>query len=157
MCIMNLSLQNLSLLARSYLLESLCETGRRHQIQSGDKLWSEEQQTIKRMITELSADILEYYSEEQDITIKAEALIALMDAREIGNTEKELQQALEFAERLLPQMAGSPLKCKLLSYCYYYIEEPECAKEASRIIESWDKTQYTPEMREAIECYNMLI
>ena len=109
------------------------------------------------MIIELSADILKYYSEEQDVTVKAEALIALMDAREIGNTEKELQQALAFAERLLPQMAGSPLKCKLLAYCYDYIEEPECAKEASRIIESWDKTRYTPEMREAIACYNMLI
>ena len=152
---MNSFFHDLSLFSQNYLLQSLCETNRKQHTQPA-QLCGKEQQMIQQAITKLSENILNRYSHEQEITVKAESLIVVMDAREVCNTEKQLQQALTLAEQLLPQMPASPLKCKLLSYCYYYVEEPECANEASRIIENWDKTQYTAEMQEAVQCYQNL-
>lgn len=146
-----------SLLGVSCLLQALCEGCRKMQQCTGEGPQVKEQGQFRLMIKELSGVVLQNYAGEPDWMIKAQALISVMDAYEINGSEKDLQAALAYAEKLLPMLADCPLKCKLLSYCYYYVEEPECADEARRILESWDDSCYDREMQEAVNCYRELV
>mgnify|MGYP002589846321 CR=1 FL=1 len=148
---------NLSLYGLGGLLQSLCQSIRKKREYTGEGPLNEEQQELCSRVEELVSDIIQKYSYPEQPDVKAQALLALMDAYEILGKEDILKFALAQAEALLSVLPSSPLKCKLLSYCYYYVEEAECAKEASRIIAGWDKSCYTPEMTEAVECYFSLV
>lgn len=61
-------------------------------------------------------------------------LLALMDAYEITRNEKMLQQVLDVVSQNVDQMKVSTEGVKLLAYCYYYVEEEECAVKAREML-----------------------
>lgn len=138
------------------LLQTACHDYR-GQSEEGKSPLELQQRQRGQKIDELVGLILEQYKQEELVDMKAQALISLMDACEICLKESILQQTLFYAEKLLFQMPASPLKCKLLTYCYYYAEDPECAIEAGHILNSWDKQSYNAEMEEAAKCYQDII
>ena len=67
--------------------------------------------------------------QRQDISDPA-LLIALLDAYEVTRDEVMLQEVLDVVSRNLDRLAVSAESVKLLAYCYYYVEEKECAARA---------------------------
>lgn len=61
-------------------------------------------------------------------------LLALMDAYEITRNEKMLQQVLDVVSKNIDQLKVSAEGVKLLAYCYYYVEEEECAVKAREML-----------------------
>ena len=57
-------------------------------------------------------------------------LLALLDAYEVTRDEGMLQEVLDVVSRNLDRLAVSAESVKLLAYCYYYVEEKECAERA---------------------------
>ena len=57
-------------------------------------------------------------------------LLALLDACEVTREEGMLQEVLDVVGRNLDRLAVSAESVKLLAYCYYYVEEKECAERA---------------------------
>ena len=57
-------------------------------------------------------------------------LLALLDAYEVTRDEGMLQEVLDVVGRNLDRLAVSAESVKLLAYCYYYVEEEECAERA---------------------------
>ena len=57
-------------------------------------------------------------------------LLALLDACEVTRDEGMLQEVLDVVGRNLDRLAVSAESVKLLAYCYYYVEEKECAERA---------------------------
>lgn len=149
--------EHLSLFSLAGLLENLCLTCRKAREYSGEGPGSAEQQVFARWLAGLSAAVINRYAGTATDEEKVRALLAVMDACEIVPVSENLQFALSAAEKLLAGLEDSPLKCKLLSYCYYYTEVPECADEARRILEGWDPACYTAEMTEAVACYEALV
>ena len=64
-------------------------------------------------------------------------LLALLDAYEVTRDEGMLQEVLDVVGRNLDRLAVSAESVKLLAYCYYYVEEEECA--ARRMLEELRK------------------
>lgn len=137
-------------------LEKKCQDYRKCSAAGNTPLASGQQQGLID-INNLAVSLLAIYEQETSSDAKAMALLTVMDAFEICRSEATLQLVLSLAEVLLPVLSDTPLKCKLLSYCYYYVEEPGCALEVRRIIESWDQYSYNTEMAEAKRCYDELI
>lgn len=148
---------HLSLFSLAGLLENLCLTCRKAREYSGEGPGSAEQQVFARWLIGLSAAVINRYAGTATDEEKVRALLSLMDAYEIVPDEENLQFALSAAEELQAGLEDSPLKCKLLSYCYYYTEAPECADEARRILDGWNPACYTAEMTEAAACYEALV
>ena len=67
--------------------------------------------------------------QRQDISDPA-LLIGLLDAYEVTRDEVMLQEVLDVVSRNLDRLAVSAESVKLLAYCYYYVEEKECAERA---------------------------
>lgn len=61
--------------------------------------------------------------------------IALMDAYEITQDGKMLQAVLDAAARMIPRLQPSKESVRLLSYCYYYVEDEECGLLARKMLE----------------------
>lgn len=61
-------------------------------------------------------------------------LLALMDAYEVTRNEKMLQQVLDVVSKNIDQLKVSAEGVKLLAYCYYYVEEEECAVKAREML-----------------------
>ena len=76
--------------------------------------------------------------QRQDISDPA-LLIALLDAYEVTRDEVMLQEVLDVVGRNLDRLAVSAESVKLLAYCYYYVEEEECAERARRMLEELRK------------------
>lgn len=73
-------------------------------------------------------------------------LLALLDAYEVTRDEGMLQEVLDVVSGNLERLEVSADGVKLLAYCYYYVEEEECAmraremlKELKRMGESGDE------------------
>ena len=66
-------------------------------------------------------------------------LLALLDAYEVTRDEGMLQEVLDVVGRNLDRLAVSAESVKLLAYCYYYVEEEECAERARRMLEELRK------------------
>ena len=62
-------------------------------------------------------------------------LLALLDACEVTRDEGMLQEVLDVVGRNLDRLAVSAESVKLLAYCYYYVEEEECAGMAREMLE----------------------
>ena len=62
-------------------------------------------------------------------------LLALLDAYEITRDEAMLQEVLDVVSGNLEQLEVSAASVKLLAYCYYYVEEEECAERAGKMLE----------------------
>ena len=62
-------------------------------------------------------------------------LLALLEAYEVTRDEGMLQEVLDVVSGNLERLAVSVVSAKLLSYCYYYVEEEECAERAWKMLE----------------------
>lgn len=62
-------------------------------------------------------------------------LVALLDAYEVTRDERLLQEVLDVVGGNLDRLAVSAESVKLLAYCYYYVEEEECAGMAREMLE----------------------
>ena len=62
-------------------------------------------------------------------------LVALLDAYEVTRDEGLLQVVLDVVGGNLDRLAVSAESVKLLAYCYYYVEEEECAGMAREMLE----------------------
>ena len=62
-------------------------------------------------------------------------LLALLDACEVTRDEGLLQEVLDVVGGNLDRLAVSAESVKLLAYCYYYVEEEECAGMAREMLE----------------------
>lgn len=62
-------------------------------------------------------------------------LIILMDAYEVTRDEGMLQEVLDVVSGELERLEVSAESVKLLAYCYYYVEEKECAVRAREMLE----------------------
>lgn len=61
-------------------------------------------------------------------------LLALLDAYEVTRDEGMLQEVLDVVSGGLERLEVSADGVKLLAYCYYYVEEEECAMRASEML-----------------------
>ena len=62
-------------------------------------------------------------------------LVALLEAYEVTRDEGMLQEVLDVVSGNLGRLAVSAESAKLLVYCYYYVEEEECAERAREMVE----------------------
>lgn len=86
-------------------------------------------------------------------------LLFLFDIYEITRDEAMLQEVLDVVSGNLEQLEVSAASVKLLSYCYYYVEEEECVVRAGRMLrELMGKAGEQPsaELAEALEVYREL-
>lgn len=142
--------------AQLVLLENCCAAHRKR-LGEGCAPLSGSLQASREEIIHLSLELLNGYTSETDPLVRTRALLSLLDAYEISREESLLSQVLAWAEELMGQLPSSPLKCKLLSYCYYYTEDESCACEAKRIIAGWQVSALNGEMKEALACYETLV
>lgn len=154
---LKLHTEHLSLAGIACLLQATCQAIREIRERSGESPASSGQQQLALFARGLTTEIYSKYNSGNSPETKAQAILVLMDTYEIFGEEPILQYALPQAEMLLPDLEATPLKCKLLCYCYHYTEDTECAREALNILSNWDKTPGTPEVAEARQCCNELI
>ena len=83
---------------------------------------------------------------------KVDLLLALMDAYEVTRDEGMLQEVLDVVSENLGVLPVSVESVKLLAYCYYYVEEEECAVKAREmLVELKQRGEYGEEIKEAEE------
>ena len=68
-----------------------------------------------------------------------------------GHKQQYIQRLLDRSYEVLPKLSSSPLKARLLSYCYSEVYDESLAQTAHTIINTWDKTYLTQEQMEIIE------
>lgn len=68
-----------------------------------------------------------------------------------GHKQQYIQTILDRSWDVLPKLAPSLLKVRLLTYCYSEVYEEELAEEAHAIICTWQKEELTLEQVEIIE------
>lgn len=68
-----------------------------------------------------------------------------------GSKQQYIQEILDRSWEVLPKLAPSLLKVRLLAYCYAEVYEEELAEEAHAIINTWKKEELTLEQTEIIE------
>lgn len=68
-----------------------------------------------------------------------------------GRKQQYIQQLLDRSYKVLPQLSSSPLKARLLSYCYSESYDESLAQAAHTIINTWGKTDLTQEQMKIIE------
>lgn len=86
-------------------------------------------------------------------------LVALMDAYEVTRDEGMLQEVLDAVSERTEELEATPLHVKLLSYCYFYTEDEECAGLAKRMLERLKSDRNVPkaELEKASEIYGELV
>lgn len=88
-------------------------------------------------------------------------LMALMDAYEIIRDEEMLQEVLDVVSRGIGELKASPENVQLLSYCYYYVEDDECAEKAKQMLhelaQNFSDGQNSPEFEKTLEIYHEFI
>lgn len=67
-----------------------------------------------------------------------------------GDKEERIQTILNRCWEVLEHLSASLLKVQLLTYCYGEVFEEELAKEANKIIESWEEKLLTKDQVEVI-------
>ena len=67
-------------------------------------------------------------------------LLALMEAYEVTRDEEMLQEVLDVVSGNLKRLPITTESVKLLAYCYYYVEEEECAELAKEMLEELKRT-----------------
>lgn len=83
-------------------------------------------------------------------------LLCLLDIYEITRDEAMLQEVLDVVSGNLGELEVAADSVKLLAYCYYYVEEEECAERAGKMLrELMEEAGEKPsaELTEALEVY----
>lgn len=126
----------------------------KYQICRFDEERWEESMEVKRRLVELC-------SEGRTMIAGADAglLVALMDAYEVTRDEGMLQEVLDAVSERTEELEATPLHVKLLSYCYFYTEDEECAGLAKRMLERLKSDRNVPEaeLEKASEIYGELV
>ena len=122
-----------------------------------DSGYSEEIKTANTLFEEYAGSIsevekkrrcMEIQQELQELTILLRqkmsidfpgVLLCLFDIYEVTRDEGMLQEVLDVVSGNLDRLAVSAESVKLLAYCYYYVEEEECAERARRMLEELRK------------------
>lgn len=99
---------------------------------------------------------LELYNARAGETPEAELCLSMLLAFNAtiynnGHKQKYIQEMLDRSWEVLPKLAPSLLKVRLLTYCYSEVYEEELAAEAHAIINTWKKKELTLEQVEIIE------
>lgn len=68
-----------------------------------------------------------------------------------GRKQQYVQNVLDRSWEVLPKLAASLLKVRLLTYCYGEVYDNDLVREAHEIIDTWDKAALTLEQVEIIE------
>lgn len=68
-----------------------------------------------------------------------------------GSKRQYIQEILGRSSEVLPKLAPSLLKVRLLVYSYSEVYEEGLAEEAHAIVDTWKKEELTPEQVEIIE------
>ncbi|MEG0796741.1 MAG: hypothetical protein RR397_09615 [Odoribacter sp.] len=84
-------------------------------------------------------------------------LLALMDAYEVTRDEKMLQEVLDVVSENLERLEPSAVNVMLLSYCFYYVEEEECAQRAKGMLEVLRGEKRGEELENAERVYRELV
>jgi hypothetical protein len=111
-----------------------------------------------RLNLEVYEQALELYHLRQGNTPEEEAglclsMLVAFNATIYDNGRKQqyIQEILDRSWKVLPQLAPSLLKVRLLTYCYGEVYEEDLVREAHAIINTWDQTKLTPEQVEIME------
>lgn len=91
----------------------------------------------------------------QSIREEAEICLALLMAYNTSiyapiDRWRQAQEILNRAQTILPLLGDSPLKVKLLTWCFAEVEDETLLEEARSIIASWDSRRRDAEQLEAI-------
>lgn len=129
----------------------LCEKFQAYRIEEKTR---EECGEVKRRLEELCEEGRMRIGEAD-----AGLLLALMDAYEVTRDEGMLQEVLDAVSGVLDELRPSPVNVKLLSYCYFYTEDRECALLARQMLNQLrgDKRVKKAELAEVIEVYGELV
>lgn len=85
-------------------------------------------------------------------------LLALLDAYEVTWDEDMLQEVLDVVSSEAEKLVPSAENVRLLAYCYYYVEEEECAWLAREMLNKLEAGKERNEaLREATEAVRELI
>ena len=122
------------------------ESGYSEEIKTANTLFEEYAGSISEV--EKKRRCMEIQQELQELTILLRqkmsidfpgVLLCLFDIYEVTRDEGMLQEVLDVVGRNLDRLAVSAESVKLLAYCYYYVEEEECAERARRMLEELRK------------------
>lgn len=103
---------------------------RKYRTAWGEVEWREKRREAKWKLGRLCRKM----REKLDIA-EPEVLLAVMDAYEVTRDEEILQEVLDVVSRNLDKLTVSAESVRLLAYCYYYVEEAECADRAWEMVE----------------------
>lgn len=112
----------------------------------------EERDRIREDLGKLCRDL----PEKPDVA-NPELLLALLEAYEVTGDEVMLQRVLDVVSGNLERLSVSAEHVKLLAYCYYYVEEEECAERARRMLEELKGKTDGERWREAEQVYRELV
>ncbi len=136
--------------------------------------YSEKIKTAKTLFDEYVVDISEVEKRERCAEIRQElrelsiplmrkmnidfpgVLLCLLDIYEITRDEAMLQEVLDVVSGNMEQLEVSADSVRLLAYCYYYVEEEECAERAGKMLrELMEEAGEKPsaELTEALDIY----
>ena len=122
------------------------ESGYSEEIKTANTLFEEYAGSISEV--EKKRRCMEIQQELQELTILLRqkmsidfpgVLLCLFDIYEVTRDEGMLQEVLDVVSGNLDRLAVSAESVKLLAYCYYYVEEEECADRARRMLEELRK------------------
>lgn len=132
-------------------IQELCE---KFQVCRIDEKAREECFDVKRRLVELCSE-----GRMKIAGADAGLLVALMDAYEVTRDEGMLQEVLDAVSERTEELEATPLHVKLLSYCYFYTEDEECAGLAKRMLERLKSDRNVPEaeLEKASEIYGELV
>lgn len=88
----------------------------------------------------------------RDIEEEARLCVALLMGYNASllREDNKIQAVLNRAYMIMNQLPSSLLKCQLLTYCYAEVFEPDMAREAHEIIDSWQGRELSLEERNVI-------
>lgn len=136
------------------IIEGIVQWLSKYQICRIEEERREECMDVKRRLVELCSE-----GRMKIAGADAGLLVALMDAYEVTRDEGMLQEVLDEVSERAEGLEATPLHVKLLSYCYFYTEDEECAGLAKRMLERLKSDRNVPEaeLEKASEIYGELV
>lgn len=108
---------------------------------------------FRQELAELCREISGKISVEEPVL-----LLALLDAYEVTRDEDMLQEVLDVVSSNPEKLVPSAENVRLLAYCYYYVEEEECACLAREMLKKLEVDEERNEaLREVTEVVRELI
>lgn len=136
-------------------IRSICDKAHRLIAMNADglPLYHEKVTSLSREITREATTL--FPSHGQNPREEAEICLALLMAYNTSiyapfDRWRQAQEILNRAQAILPLLGNSPLKARLLTWCFAEIEDEALLGEARSIIASWNSRHHDAEQLEAI-------